>query len=227
MATKYTSRYIVEEGFAYANLRSWSMKQKKRYICTLYENVFKYMPSVCGTYIDLVRFQDAAKPVEVDIEFNIPVIDFLPLQCFSKWLKEMGTIYLECYFCSHSQVCAICNPQEVLDTHMYLDEIVPTADTLAGNITHFPHRFTQIGDPLIIWDHNTVAAGVMTFAGSMAIHVIVADPWVIGCASTIRGYGISDRAKNAIMSKLRARPLIIPARPDVSYKNLHSQPVLM
>jgi hypothetical protein len=213
IATKFTSDKMVEEGFAYSNLRSWSMKEKKKFIYTLYENVFKYYPSVCGTYVDLTKFQEG--PTPVDIEFNIPVIDFLPLSCMSKWLKDMGSLYLETYFCETSQVVAICNPREVLDQHIYLDEITPAAPTLAGNITHFPHRFTQVRDPLIIWG-STVLSGTapnqtLTFAGSQIIRVQVADPWVHECATTIRGYGITDKAQKAIMSKLRQTPLIIPA----------------
>jgi hypothetical protein len=214
MATKYTSRYTVEEGFAYSNLRAWGMKDKKKFIYTLYENVFKYMPSVCGDYVELTRFQDG--PVEVNIEFNLPVIDFLPLQCFDKWLKHMGDLYLETYFGHHSQVVALCNPQEVMDTKRYLDETKIVAPTLQGNITHFPHRFTQVGDPMIIWGQATVAgspgAQVLTFQGSQKVRVIVSDMWVRECSSTMRGYGISDRAANAIMSKLSTRKLIIPAQ---------------
>jgi hypothetical protein len=192
------------------------MKKGKKYIYTAHEDVFRYLSSVCGTYVDLTKFQNNNNPVPVDMEINIPIIDFLPLQCFSKWLKEMGSLYLEAYFTHSSQVCAICNPKDVLENKIYLDELTPHAPHLAGAIGHFPHRFTQVGDPMIVWG-TVLTSGddydkTMNFAGSQIIHVNVTDPWIMECASTIRGYGITDRARNAIMAKLHQRPLIIPAQ---------------
>jgi hypothetical protein len=148
-ATSYLNEYIVQEGVAFANTRPFTAKDKKRFIYSLYENASRYMPDICGTYISLADFIDgAAHPVE--IEFNIPVVDFLALQCFEKWLKEFGKITLEIYLSHASLVVCTCNPKDVLENKLYLqtDNIqYPVIQAGVGsNIYGFEHRFTQVGD---------------------------------------------------------------------------------
>jgi hypothetical protein len=109
----YDNNFVPEEGFCYASLRSWSMRDRKKYIHTLYETALRQLPNVAGTYINLYDFADGlAHPVIIEI--NIPIIDLLVLQCFDKWLKDMGDLLLEMYFATKSLVFATCSARDVL-----------------------------------------------------------------------------------------------------------------
>jgi hypothetical protein len=90
----YSNRYIVQEGVAFATNRPHTAKDKKRFIYSSYENVSHYMPDICGAYINAADFADHA-PHPVEFEINIPIIDFLALQCFDKWTRDFGTLTLE------------------------------------------------------------------------------------------------------------------------------------
>jgi hypothetical protein len=111
--TNYHTKYIVQEGFAYATLKSWSMREKKRYVHSLYENAKSYMPDVAGAYINLIELSDGL-PHPIEMEINIPIVDFLGLQGFDKWVKEFGELFLEMYFSERSLVVCTCDPSDVL-----------------------------------------------------------------------------------------------------------------
>jgi hypothetical protein len=46
--TNYKSNYLQIEGFAYARNKCNNELQRKRGVHTLYQNVWQYMPAVCG-----------------------------------------------------------------------------------------------------------------------------------------------------------------------------------
>jgi hypothetical protein len=176
------------------------------------------MPDVCGTYISLVDFVDGlAHPVE--IEFNIPVVDFLALQCFEKWLKEFGKLTLEIYLAHHSLVVCTCNPRDVLENKQYLqtDTInYPNIQAAAGsNIYGFEHRFTQIGDQFTgftyIANTGSPGTGATTFTTGF-LRVFCPEAKCISMTSTIRGYNISESARDTILRDLDNTPLIIPSQ---------------
>jgi hypothetical protein len=142
----YDEQFAPEVGFCYASLRSWSMRDRKRYIHTLYEAARQYLPNVAGTYISLYDFADGL-PHPVIQEINIPVIDLLVMQCFDKWLRDMGSLLLGMYFTHRSLVFTTCSARDVLDNKLYLQDDALTTTTLAGDTTTFTHAFSQIGDP--------------------------------------------------------------------------------
>jgi hypothetical protein len=206
----YDDQYVPEEGFCYASLRSWSMRDRKRYIHTLYETARQYLPNVAGTYINLFDFPDGlAHPVVLEI--NIPVIDLLVLQCFDKWLKDMESLLLEMYFTHRSLVFTTCSADDVLQNKVYLQDDALTTTTLSGNITSYTHAFTQIGDPCQSYV-KAVLTGTTTALTVGTIIPTVSLGRMLELKGTIRGYGITDSARKAIMSKLIAEPLRIPAQ---------------
>ena len=207
---RYNNTFIPEEGFCYASLRSWSMRDRKRYIHTLYETVRQYLPNVAGTYINLIDFADGlAHPVT--IELNIPVVDLLVLQCFDKWVNDMGSLALEMYFTHLSMVFATCDAKDVLENKVYLQDGAVSTATLAGDTTKFTHAFTQIGDPCRSYI-TSAFAGTTTTLTVGSIIPTVSRCRMLDLKSTIRGYGITDAAKSAIMRKLVETPLRIPAQ---------------
>ena len=207
----YDDQYIPEEGFCFAALRSWSMKDRKRYIHTLYETAKQYLPNVAGTYINLHDFADGlSHPVEIEI--NIPLIDLLVLQCFDKWLTDMGSLMLEMYFSHRSLVFTTCSAVDVLENKLYLQDGATTT-ILAGPYTTYTHAFTQIGDPCksytgAVYDDTTKTT---TFTIDTIIPS-VSRAKMTQLKSVIRGYCITDLAKKSIMTKLIQTPLRIPAQ---------------
>jgi hypothetical protein len=206
----YNNQYLPEEGFCFASLRSSLMRERKRYIHTLYENARDYLPDVAGTYINLADFADGA-PHWVEFEINVPIIDLLAFQCFDKWLKDMGELIMEVYFTHRSMVFTTCSARSVLDVKRFLEDNTLTTTTLAGTLDNYSHKFTQIGDPCISYVNVAYAGTTSTFTTG-EITPIVAESWVNELKSTIRGYGITDRAKAAILGKLRMEPLRIPSQ---------------
>jgi hypothetical protein len=124
------------------------MRDKKRYIHSLYENAKAYMPDVAGTYIDIQDFIDGL-PHPVGFDINIPIVDFLGLQAFDKWVKDFGELFLELYFSYRSLVVCSCSPSDVLDQKMFLEgDAVLTRSyaALSGSRDEYEHGFTQIED---------------------------------------------------------------------------------
>jgi hypothetical protein len=217
--TNYHSKYLVQEGFTFGAFRPWTARDKKRFIHTLYENAVAYMPDVCGTYINIKDFFDAGgnlRPQTVLIELNIPIVDFLPLQCFNKWSKDFGELFLELYFSEHALVVATCNPQDVMDNKRFLQTDVIASEQLVGNPFKFTHRFTQIGDPFTSFTtvkYNAAGANPSNTAftiGTVTLHVASAHCEEL--TSTVRGYKISEAARAAILQKCIQEPLVIPAQ---------------
>jgi hypothetical protein len=212
--TNYHSKYLVQEGFTFGAFRPWTSRDKKRYIHTLYENAVAYMPDVCGTYLNLKDFFDDSgnlRPQSFKIEINIPLVDFLALQCFNKWHKAFGELFLEIYFAEHSLVVCTCSPQDVMDNKIYLETDNVSTTTLAGDANKFSHRFTQVGDPFESFKTVPYATATTTFTTGI-VTVFVAQGHCEELVSTVRGYKISQAAFDAIIQKCISEPLVIPAQ---------------
>jgi hypothetical protein len=213
-ATAYQNEYITQEGVAFANTRPFTAKDKKRFIYTLYENASRYMPDICGTYVNLIDFIDGnAHPVTFD--FNIPVVDFLLLQCFDKWIKEFGKLTLEMYLSRHALVVCSVNPKDVLENKQFLQTDTINYSTLAGNFAGHEHRFTQVGDQFtgftLIANTGTAGSGTTTFTPGF-LRVTCPNARCIHLNTTIRGYSITDSAKNQILDLVEPDGLIIPCQ---------------
>jgi hypothetical protein len=239
-ATKYHTKYVVQEGFAYSTLKSWSMRDKKRYVHSLYENAKSYMPDVAGTYVDIQDFIDG-QPHDVRMEINIPIVDFLGLQAFDKWIKEFGELFLEMYFSERSLVVTTCDPSDIWEQKRYLEgDAVKTQslDCLTGAPGEFEHRFTQIEDPFVSFvgvefkpatpsqpGNGTSLPVTFPLAGTPAVASFSVGKIIAHChsatctdlTSTIRGYNITERAKRSILAAVAADPLVIPAQELLFY----------
>jgi hypothetical protein len=206
----YNDQYIPEEGFCFAALRSWSMRDRKRYIHTLYETAKQYFPAVAGSYINLSDYADG-QPHPITIELNIPLIDLLVLQCFDKWLSDMGKLMLEMYFTTSSMVFTTCSARDVLENKVFLQDYTLTTATLAGAVNSYTHAFSQIGDPCQSYIQANLAGTTTTFTVG-TITPYIPEAYMTYLNRTIRGYNITDAARRAIMSKLLTDPMRIPAQ---------------
>jgi hypothetical protein len=80
--TGYKSNYLVWEGFAYSRSKCNNELQRKRGVHTLWDNVWKYMPAVCGTYINLVDLKNGAV-VHAKFQVCVPFTNLLMFSFFS------------------------------------------------------------------------------------------------------------------------------------------------
>jgi hypothetical protein len=145
------------------------------------------------------------------------------LQCFDKWLKDFGDAYLEFYFREHSLVVCQCDPLKCRDVKQYIQSEKILYPTLLGDITKFRHAFTQVGDEFM-GISNVVTAGdptpvtgdppdecTATFTCAN-LRCMVNFAECLRLESTMRGYAITDRARDEIRAMFAADPLIVPAQ---------------
>jgi hypothetical protein len=193
------------------------MRDKKRYVHSLYENAKAFMPDVAGTYIDMITLSDGL-PHDIEMEINIPVIDFLGLQAFDKWVADFGELYLEMYFTDRSLVVCTCDPADVLDQKRFLEGegvLTRAYGDLTGSPEGFTRRFTQVEDIFTSFGSITFtpAAGSGATATPATTNFVLSelilhinDARCNDLTSTIRGYDITQKAREAILMSLRTTP---------------------
>jgi hypothetical protein len=208
----YQQEHTVQEAVAFSVVRPHTARDRKRFIHTLYENAVQYMPDICGVYINLADLADGTAK-EYSFEINIPVVDFLALQCFNKWFDEFGSLMLELYFTAESMVVCTCNPQDVLEYKQYLQSDAITNPTFAGDFTKFTLEFTNVGKVFNTFTNIVSGAGADAGTATFTVGQCIASvdrAWMRQLTCTNRGFMITDRCRQAIRSIVGPEGLVIP-----------------
>ena len=205
--TDYKSQECQREHFAYTNYKGRIEKTNKKHTYSLYPDVQKYLPGVCGVYIPTSAFKNVNKTATIQLISIIPNDMLLPFQSFEDILRDVGEIGIRAKFGFGSLIYCQVDPQAVLESTNYLNDTHNTLDTHFAD-THYDHFFTQIGDYARILDQNSTDPTYSTRRVRLSVSSFSVNYW----STTIHGYGAQEPTINQIRQELQANPFLFPTQ---------------
>ena len=204
--TDYLSQECIREGHAFANLKGKAEKSSKKHVYTLYEDVNKFNPGVCGAYVKLSEFKNVSKSVNINFKYIIPLSDLIMLQAFQMYPSNIiGQLALKIAFSFDGIVWTQVNPTHVRETNDFLYNT--NTGTSAYETTPYDHFFHQIGETGNIVDTDaTLAPDTLNTAFDLIGFTITK------ISSQMMGYGVQPDTMQAIYNHLQENPIYIPAQ---------------
>ena len=233
----YRQDQLQRESFAYNTLKPRDAKATSKYSHSLWENVCKFSPSVCGAYINIRDLLAAdgitPKDTTVTIELAIPFTDHLALQAWQLYPNSIcGEIEEEVKTSLSALVYAPIDPNVVKENLEFLEAKVYNIHLLPSFVTN-PKRFTQIGNPILfphIFRRPTAAdeaqpntcthcytgnedtgLNKIFISDSEYITLNVVGGTIQMARSNLAGFGLKDHVLQGLRRELQT-PILIPAQ---------------
>ena len=109
------------ESFINHTIEDRVTKNNKKHVYSLYENVQKMDPSVCGIYLSYAQLRSVTnenREIQVDIPVNIPITNLLIFQSFTQYPNKIfGDLKIEFQLNMNAFVWCIVDPCKSLPEH--------------------------------------------------------------------------------------------------------------
>lgn len=233
----YRQDQLQRESFAYNTLKPRDAKATAKFSHSLWENVAKFSPSVCGCYVDIKDLLAAdgqtPKDTVITMELTVPFNDQLALQAWQLYpnsicgeIEEEIKTSLSALVWAQVPISAVKEVEEFLNNRIY---DLHSADQATINITR---RFSQIGDgsnivstfrrpatadEVLPGNHALMYTGADN-TGLNRIFVKVGFASLYAIAGTIQlarsnlaGFGLKPNVLSGLNSLLQ-NPILVPAQ---------------
>ncbi|MDE7430744.1 MAG: hypothetical protein K2N34_02340 [Lachnospiraceae bacterium] len=218
----YRQDELQRESFAFNSIKPRDCKAPAKYSHSLWENVSKYSPSVCGCYVDLKDLTDGKKH-RISIELTIPFTDQLALQAWQLYPNRIcGEIEEEVKTSLSALVWCQVSPNVVKETLQFLDDEDIDEDIPA--VIPISRKFTQIGNPTNIvveykaaedeLDENAIPVKTNDATNSLKVGkaILYASNGTIQLGrSNLAGFGLKEGTFNGLVRELQ-EPLLVPSQ---------------
>ena len=216
----YRQDELQRESFAYNSIKPRDAKATAKFSHSIWENVSKYSPSVCGVYVNIGACAKA-EGANIEMELTIPFNDQLALQAWQLYPNSIcGEIEEEVKTSLRAMVWAPVEPKVVSETTNFLYNTHAIA-TLP-NITDITRKFVQIDNESTI----PVTARRVTVNNTADTTQTISDKMDVTCApcrltlsnatiqlarSNLAGFGLKPTVLQSLHSLLQT-PLLVPAQ---------------
>ena len=201
---------ILQESYAYLACSSETKRENKSGMYSLWEDVWKKSPFVCGNYIPLSEIRRNNGVGTFRYKYSIPINDILAFQAIDMFPSSiMGTLKL---IMSFQFLGAVWCPVSPLAVDEQLDYMGVSNGNEPATLTamdrQISHEFLQVG---VEWGKAMlVTSDVAQSLRSMRMNITSFT--VEKLKSYISGYNIDEQAKSFIHNSIRQSPVLIPAQ---------------
>ena len=206
----YRQDELQRESFAYNSIKPRDAKATSKFSHSIWENVCKYSPSVCGIYVDVIDAVRAAG-VDVTMELTIPFDDQLALQAWQLYPNQIcGQIEEEVKTSLRAMVWAPIDPKVVKETEEFLTNTAFN-DVLPSTTLTLTRKFTQVGNESTIpITYTKDGSGAVTFAAAPC-RLTLSNATIELGRSNLAGFGLKSGVLNGLAREL-STPLLVPAQ---------------
>ena len=204
MSTGYLQRECAREGFAMGTYKTMEEKKNQKFTHSLYEDVIRCRPGVCGGYYHITENVLANTTLKIEnMEVIVPITDIPAFQYMDELPGLLGDISIKFYINRNSMVWAQVDPYLTFQEQGKKAGINSAMNSTYMNIAYDP-RFVQIGrKATVITGYNSRNIGDLTLK--------VTKLTCTKCICDCYGYNVQDMCK-AQLAKFFSKEFYIPCK---------------